>query len=720
MAEEENVAELRDIASELKAAFEAAANSADKMNRSFQSSKRELLNLDEVFRELLHVSDEFPGNITKASQLQKAIVEDGRLFVKTQEASLRLFKQIAKDGWEAQVKHMQEASGLSLDQLVNTKEYEAELQKHNKLTEKNTSLLNRNFEILKKQALARKMDSLVLGNITDAIDDLGAKVRSPNLAFASMLKKVGSLPGGIFNAAKNSKNLGETLIKFVGPSLSKIGSFAKVLFSPTGLLVAGAAGAAAALTVVYKLLANFAKFLDSKAIPAAAAFNREIGSTSENAQSLRKEFVSTGFQFQYLGKSFQEGVAFMKDFTLGLTRTTDATKEAIELGKELTLVVGLTAQESSKLIATFQREGKSLDDLREMFGVAEAAARNYNLPVNEVLRDLGKFPNILARFGVKHRTEFAKSVAQARDYGLEIGKISDAFGEQLDTFEGSSEVASNLNAIFGTSINSFDLMLQHDPIKRMEMIRGALVGVGKAWDDLSVSEQNVIASTLNKDKDFLQTALASDEVRKKLEAERKQKQKNIDVDKKWKKELGQITETLIPWEALLDNLMRKMTEFLGRMMGTKGVAATMTELARRIESAFFKIGEVIDKIDEKSKSVFWRGIMQGGDFASAKADIGDEQVDKILSSHPGAKYAGDTGFPFYDPILTVPDAASAMDLIPISPTVNEIKPTKPSESNNFDFSRPDLKKEMENVNFNFKLYIDGKELKASVVESSRP
>ena len=597
MAAKEDLGELKDYANILNNTLDNVLASAERINRSFSNTRSDLINMDHVFQKIVETSDDLPKNIAKGKDLHEAILKDAKLFNKVQEKTISLLDKANEEGWKKVVAKLEEETQLQGKALEQTEEYKKAAEFINKLETDKLTVTVRQFELMKRQAEARRLDAISLGNITDALNDLGAKIRNPDAAFSSMLKKSGSLPDKIFEASKGSKNLGQTLSKLVNPAFGKVKDYANVLFSTSGILVAGVALAAAALVGLYNLFKNFWEFMDKNVVPATAKFNKQIGGTGPAVEELKSQMHGVGQEFLLLGESYESGAALVRDFASGL-KSVELDPKTLKTGKELMAILQLSGEEAGSLALQFQKQTGSLDGLNEMMNVGAREAKTYGLPINDVLRDLGKFPNILARFNTANRTEFAKSAAKARSYGLDIGKVDAAFGERLDTFEGSSTAAAKLNAIFGTTINSFELMLETDPTKRMQMLRKELLAQGREWNSLSKYEQNVIASSLGVDKEMASMMLASDEERKKLEAKQRQKDKEIKINERWNKGMSSIKSTLIAWGEEINKVMRSVTGLISTIFGWDKPAKNMTDLASGMIEIFRSLTGWIDKTNK--------------------------------------------------------------------------------------------------------------------------
>ena len=230
---------------------------------------------------------------------------------------------------------------------------------------------------------------------------------------------------------------------------------------------------------------------------------------------------------------------------------------------------------------------------------ASVAAHKYQVPVNQIRRDLGDDLNLLARFGTRNRQVMLESAGRARTYGMSIKDINTSFGEQMDTFDKTSDIAAKLNSVFGTHINSYQLMLETNPVKRMEMLRKELLSQGKSWDKLNVFEQNVIASTLEVSKEQAALGLSSDSARKKLQKQADQQARTNKINKDWDKGLGNVKETLVALQPKLDKMLINVANIVSKLFGfesgNKGIqdtAKTMNEFLDNIniylETKFFK------------------------------------------------------------------------------------------------------------------------------------
>lgn len=384
-------------------------------------------------------------------------------------------------------------------------------------------------------------------------------------------------------------------------------------------MIGGVALATAAITTLFKLFTNYWDFLDKKVLPAQAEFNKQLGGTKASTAGLRKEMISTGVEFETLGYSFEEGAQLIRDFASGL-RQVEIPKAVLKTGKELTAILGLTGEEAGKTIMYFQKQGAAIENVNEMFDQGAKTASAYGLPINDVLRDMGQAPDIMARFGIANRKEFAIATAKARSYGLSIKEVNASFGKSMATFNGASEASAKLNSVFGTTINSFQLMLEKNPVKRMEMIRKELDKQGKSWEKLSDAEKYVVTDTLHISEAQAAMAFSSEDQRKKLEKQAKQRENLARIDEKWNQGMGSIKKTLIAWGPLLDKLMRSVSNFIARLFGFKSAQEPIQDFAKTAERMINDVTAAIDqagmKIDQYREK--WYSITEPLDSGDAQ------------------------------------------------------------------------------------------------------
>lgn len=578
MAKKEDVEELKDLVKFLENALQSVSNSGDRFAEKIISATRQSVNLKNVFEELVDNMEDLPKNILNAKDLQEAILKDARLFNKVQKETNNLTEKALKESWAKINKHL-------TDIEATDEEITKHREEHLDLGHQIANDINKQFLLLQRQAKEIKKIDISFIDVKKNIDSMGAALMHPGAAIDGMLGALSAMPNKIAKASKEAGGFGKLL--------SGIGKGLGAIFSPAGLLVLGFAALLAPIIIVFKTLTAMFDFIDKKVMPATANLNREFGNMGTQTAVLKKEAISAGVQFEYLGKSFEQGASAITDLFSAMQmvpgsskRAREETKQLAETGLKLSEYVGLGAEASGKLLLQAQKAGISMKDFNKSMADASVVANKFGVPVNQIRRDMGENLDIVSRYGIRNRMVFLESAAKARSYGLSIKEVNAAFGETMDTFEGTSDVAAKLNTVFGTNINSLELMLETDPTKRMEMLREQLGDQGKEWDNLNEFEKNVIASNLKMDKSQLALGLSSKKVRDQYIAQQDQEKKNLKTNQEWEKGLMNVKEALNTLQPRLEKLMRTVANVVGKLFGmdtTNGIMDTTKAMENFID-----------------------------------------------------------------------------------------------------------------------------------------
>src|SRR5690606_3486698 len=93
-----------------------------------------------------------------------------------------------------------------------------------------------------------------------------------------------------------------------------------------------------------------------------------------------------------------------------------------------------------------------------------------------------------------------QGAAFARKFTISMNQVKSSV-EGFDMFDNAAKTASKLNTAFGTMINSMDLMMEDEPIKRLEMIRQQFLAQGKTFDTLRPKQVRYLSETLKLSED---------------------------------------------------------------------------------------------------------------------------------------------------------------------------------------------------------------------------
>ena len=569
-----------ELIKDLTSALNGLALELDNISLEFRGLGREAQIWDDVLDQAAKTLKDLPKSISGSADLWSQMCKDAEFFHQVEGQIKDMAAQEMQAAFKQQVDILNKRNATSEEFAALESQQTQKTKSFNKILEKRLNLAKQQAksqkDINKQLEEADKKIKLMNKKFVDAnslAKDLGNLIRDPGAGMEKLLAWAGELPTKLRQATEKAGGLSAVLMKMGAAPFVALAKGAKLLFSPAGLLMGGIAAATGAATVFFMLYRNFYGWMDKEVIPAIADFNKGIGGSGAGVEKLRSQATDAGAEFQLLGMSFKEGAELVTGFAQGMKQVV-LSSETLKIAKSLVAVVGVGAQEAGQFAMQFQKQEGNLKNLSKAFTYAEKEADAYGVPVREVQKDMANSPDVLARFGTANAIQFAKATVHAQRYGMSVRDLESAFGDQLDTFDATSRAAANLNAIFGTSINSFELLQETDITKRFEMIRKELEKNIKPWKDISVAEKKFLADTLKVSQSQLTMMFGS----KKLRAEEERRAAGIRKQQaaqesmgltvaKWNKGLGQVTRTLFAWGAQLDAVMRSATKFTFALFG---------------------------------------------------------------------------------------------------------------------------------------------------------
>jgi hypothetical protein len=584
-----------------------AAAAVAEMRNNLREFNQEVIDLSQMFEVVVKRSKDLPENILTSKDLIKEMGKDSAFFEKIQERVLLLGQKQVEMWHEAAIEALHEeldaiekevaliedldkANQIMREAEVNyLRELEALNETKEQLEVGIEESLTRQLKILERQLKAEKAAKEELFDTKKVLDDMGAKMRHPSQAAEGFLNSLSQMPRRFAKARNEGKSMGDALKETF--NIDKIKAYAKFLKNPMVLAIVAVT---AALVVLWKLYKNYYEFLDKKVMPAQMDFNKELGNTGATAEKLRGQANAMGVQFELLGHEFGAGAKMVRDFASGMQSVEPFDKSTMLAAENLVGVLGLGGEEAGKFALQFQKQDGNLKKLHQSMVQAEKDATAYGIPVAAVQKDMAQSPELLARFGTAASQEFAKSAVKARTLGLSIKEVNQAFGDQMDTFEGTSEAAAKLNTIFGTQINSMELMMETNPEKRMMMLREELVKQGKSWNDLNAFEKNMISTTMKVDKAQAALILSSEEERKKLDRKAAARKRDEKTQIQWERGIKRIQKTLIAWGAWIDKTMRAVTKFAAELLGFDKPSKMISSITSKLTKGFQGLNKWID------------------------------------------------------------------------------------------------------------------------------
>lgn len=229
---------------------------------------------------------------------------------------------------------------------------------------------------------------------------------------------------------------------------------------------------------------------------AIGGFNMKLGGMTKGMAGATKAATQWSSTIRGLTNgSIEEGIQMFGEFTMAMGRTVKAGDGFSKLGVQMARGFGLGGSGAGQILKVFENIGMSAEDSAEAMKTTIKAAGEAGIPVNMLAEDLSKSTTYMARFGKEGQKTLIQGAAWARKYDIALDQLRQSV-EGFDAFDDAAKSASKLNAMFGTMINSMDLMMEDDPAKRLDMIREQMLAQGMTYDKLSPIQRRYFSETL--------------------------------------------------------------------------------------------------------------------------------------------------------------------------------------------------------------------------------
>lgn len=345
--------------------------------------------------------------------------------------------------------------------------------------------------------------------------------------------------------------------------------------------------------------------LMQRTVKATGEFNEGLGGTTEGLSQLQKEGwkmegALRGLSDAGLGIGLKElkeaTTAFgFADKELSKFRTT-----AVLVGKAM----GIGSAMGGEMARTFKLLGTRETDIAKTFVEVSDAANKAGVPVSEFAKEVNASKNFLASFGRAGRKVFLESAGFAKKLGISLSTL-EKFTNMTDTFESTAEAAAKMNTVFGTNINSLELMLEQDPSKRLEMVRRSFKDQGKTFENMSRQERKFFAQTMQLSEEEAAAVLNS---KLTLEEYNKQKSKQIKTEKDAQKQiqdgLMMTVSTLNNWSQTADNITRAFMPLLKDLTDFLGITVKIDEKTGNISTDWKSFAGRVEQVVGRIRTFF--------------------------------------------------------------------------------------------------------------------
>ena len=232
----------------------------------------------------------------------------------------------------------------------------------------------------------------------------------------------------------------------------------------------------------------------------------------------------------------------------------------------------------------------SREEIRGLTAELVDLQKQFALNPRKMMQDYDYFAKNFAYSTTRLNENFAKLQKMSRITGVDFRKLTESFGENMDTFEGSAQMAGRLNQILGKSMFSSIDLLNKTEAERAEVIRkGIQDRFGGRVDQLKKFELKAIATQLKMSPDEARRFLRGEAPKAAKDLEKMAKKDPAAIMSKMSgnltKEMGKLTEGIkafqMPYERSMIELTNSFRE--GIQTGTafqKGIG----EVARQMSA----------------------------------------------------------------------------------------------------------------------------------------
>jgi hypothetical protein len=213
--------------------------------------------------------------------------------------------------------------------------------------------------------------------------------------------------------------------------------------------------------------------------------------------NVRSEFINLTLANKDLAIGFGEMMGAQLDLRAGFTDfvfLSDQSRQSLTLQsatmEKLGVDAGSTAQSLTMLTKAFgMSRDAAMETQREMIGLGEALG----VPPAVIIQEFQAALPALAEFGDEAVDVFKRLQVASRQTGVSVSELTSVFGQQYDTFEGSTRIAAQLNRALGQDLVSSQQLLMADTEERVRIIQDALDSTGRSFEDLGRFESKFFA-----------------------------------------------------------------------------------------------------------------------------------------------------------------------------------------------------------------------------------
>lgn len=236
--------------------------------------------------------------------------------------------------------------------------------------------------------------------------------------------------------------------------------------------------------------------LQTRTTAAMGEAARMMGGTAEQMQAFQHRSEGLLDTFSLLDEDVT-GIAgsfqHVREVSLALRTSVDQLGEGVESAMLRTARgFGIGNDAAGNLFRMIEHgainTATSLDDFGvQMMDFAESIGAN----TSQLMSQFGESRDIVAEFGNEGVRTFQDAAIMANEFGFETRRVVQSM-RGFDTFRGASQSVNQLNAMLGTTLSSYEMMLEQSPVQRIEMLRNSLNDAGQSWDTMNRMQRRAL------------------------------------------------------------------------------------------------------------------------------------------------------------------------------------------------------------------------------------
>lgn len=337
------------------------------------------------------------------------------------------------------------------------------------------------------------------GNAAD-FDAAVQSARDYNVELEKLQKQLKTLPENPFQDWYDLDNT-EKLRRFtskittLGNEMRSGGNMVGAMDGAMGNLLTSV-GSLDGFNIASAVLGSFTS-ITANAIAEADKLRSSFVALTGEAGASRNMFIDLTLASSDLALSFEEmqasQVALREGF-VDFVFLSDATRASLTLQTatmtKLGVDAGITAESINTLTQAFgMNHDEAIQTQRDMIGLGTALG----IPPQVIAQEFAKAMPALAEFGAEATEVFESLVVASRETGLGVQELMSTFGDAMNTYQASTKVAGQLNAVLGSGIISGTELLMGDAEERFRIVQQGLELTGKSFQDLERYERITFA-----------------------------------------------------------------------------------------------------------------------------------------------------------------------------------------------------------------------------------